>query len=577
MNQQIKRILLMGNPNVGKSVVFSRLTGVHVTISNYPGTTVEYLKGHMLLNGEKIEVIDVPGTYSLSPTCKAEEVATEMIQDGDLIVNVVDATNLERNLFLTLQLIELGHPMVIALNMWDETAHRGITIDPKKLSERLAVPVTPTTAVIGEGISQLVETIAHARSQTVHKRSDNEKWETIGEIAAHAQELEHHHHTFLQRIEDVAIRPISGIIFALFVFFVAFFIIRFIGEGLIGYLFDPLFENLYAPLLSKLSVWLGPGSFVHDVLIGNLVNGQVDFMQSFGVLTTGIYVPLAAVFPYIFSFYLILGIMEDVGYLPRVAVLLDNVMHRMGLHGYAIIPNLLGLGCNVPGILATRVLESKRERFIAATIISIAIPCASLQAMIIGLLGERGFGFVLFVYATLFIVWIVTGLILNKLVKGFSPALFLEVPPLRWPSPRMFLKKFWMRIISFLKEAFPIVICGVLLVSVLYALGVFDWISMVAAPVVRGIWGLPPDAVSAIAIGFLRKDVAVGMLGPLGLTNAQLVTGCTVLAMFFPCIASFTILMKELGLKYFLASIAIMLIAATTVGGLVNLVGQFLF
>jgi len=567
----------MGNPNVGKSVVFSRLTGVHVTISNYPGTTVEYLKGHMLLGGKKIEVVDVPGTYSLSPTCKAEAVATEMISDGDLIINVIDATNLERNLFLTLQLLELGHPMVIALNMWDETAHKGITIDPKKLSEQLKVPVTPTTAVIGEGILQLVETMEHARPQTVQKRSDDDKWRVIGDIAAHTQELEHHHHTFLQRIEDIAIRPISGIIFAILVAIIAFSITRFIGEGLIGYVFDPLFENLYAPLLSKLSVILEPGSFIHSILIGKLVNGGIDFMQSFGVLTTGVYVPLAAVLPYVSAFYLVLGIMEDVGYLPRVAVLLDNVMHRMGLHGYAIIPNLLGLGCNVPGILATRVLESKRERFIAATIISIAVPCAALQAMIIGLLAERGFEYVLFVYGTLFLVWIILGLILNKLVKGFSPALFLEVPPLRWPSPKMFLKKFRMRIISFLKEAFPIVIGGVLLVSVLYAVGLFQWISMIAAPVVNGVWGLPPDAVSAIAIGFLRKDVAVGMLGPLGLTNAQLVTGCTVLAMFFPCIASFAILMKELGTKYFLASIAVMLIAAITVGGLVNLVSHLLF
>lgn len=562
----------MGNPNVGKSALFSRLTGVHVTISNYPGTTVEFAKGYMKFEGEKIEVIDVPGTYTLTPLSKAEEVATEMIRENDLIISVVDSTNLERNLYLTLQLAELGHPMVIALNMWDETAHNGIEIDHVKLAEQLGIPVVPTTAVTGEGIAHLVETLEKANTSTFPQRSDDERWKVIGEVVGNCQRLFHHHHTFLQRLEDVALRPVSGLVIAALVLFASFFITRLIGEGLINFLFDPLFEYSFSPLLAKFSLLLKPGSMIHEILIGNLVDGKIDFMQSFGLLTTGIYIPIAVVLPYITAFYLILGLLEDVGYLPRVAVLLDNVMHRMGLHGYAIIPNLLGLGCNVPGILATRVLESKRERFITCTIISIAIPCAAMQAMIIGLLGARGIQYVILVYFILFVVWIILGLLLNRFVKGFSPSLFIEIPPLRWPVPRLFIKKFRMRLSAFMKEAFPILFAGILVVTALQALGIFDQLARFAAPVVQGIWGLPPDAVVAIIVGFLRKDIAVGMLAPLNLSTAQLVTGCTVLAIFFPCIASFSVLMKELGLKLLTASIAIMIITAIVVGGVVNLV-----
>lgn len=572
MSGPVQRILLMGNPNVGKSVVFSLLTGVHVTISNYPGTTVEFSRGYMLFRGKKIEVIDVPGTYSLSPTSKAEEVATKMIRDGDLIINIVDATNLERNLHLTLQLAERGLPMVIALNMWDETAHRGIDVDHLKLTEQLGIPAVPTVAVTGEGIKPLISELERAEAPKVEKRTEDERWKIIGEIVNNCQKLYHHHHTFLQRLEDVAVRPVSGLALAVLILLASFYITRLIGEGLIGYLFDPIFESAFSPLITKLSHLLKPGSIIHEIVIGKLIDGQIDFMQSFGLLTTGLYVPIAAVLPYVIAFYLVLGFLEDIGYLPRVAVLLDNLMHRMGLHGYAIIPNLLGLGCNVPGILATRVLESKRERFIASTLISIAVPCAALQAMIIGLLGARGMQYVILVYGILLATWITLGVALNHLVKGFSPALFIEVPPLRWPLPRMFFKKFRMRLVAFLKEAFPIVMAGILLISILYAFGIFGRLAKFAAPVVKGIWGLPSEAVSAIIIGFLRKDVAVGMFAPLNLTTAQLVTGCTVLAMFFPCIASFVVLLRELGLKLLSAAVAVMILAAIIVGGIVNLI-----
>jgi len=566
------KILLMGNPNVGKSVVFSRLTGIHVIASNYPGSTVGYTQGSMKIGDETAEVVDVPGTYTLEPTSEAEEIALKMLGTGDMVINVVDATNLERNLNLTLQLLEKGIPTIVALNIWDDVGHRGIHIDLSRLEALLGVPVIPTVAITGQGIKTLVENIPRASSPKFPPRSRDERWVTIGNIIEQVQRVTHRHHTWPERLGDASARPISGGFIALIILVGTFFLVRFIGEGLIGYVFDPLFENLWTPVILQLSGLLGGSGFIHDALIGSMASGEVAYVESFGLLTTGLYVPLAMVLPYIFSFYLMLGLLEDIGYLPRLAILMDTVMHRLGLHGYAIIPTLLGLGCNVPAVLATRILESKRERFIAATLISIAIPCAALQAMIFGLVGERGGQYVAIVYGTLFIVWIILGFILNRLVKGFSPELLIEIPPYRLPLWRALLQKLWMRVYGFLKEAMPIILAAVLVINILYVLGIFDAIANITAPVITGILGLPKEAVVALIIGFLRKDVAIGMLAPLGLSAGQLVTGSVVLAMFFPCIATFVVLLRELGVIGMLKSAAVMVTTALVTGGLLNLI-----
>ncbi len=568
----LRKILLMGNPNVGKSVVFSRLTGVRVIASNYPGTTVGYTQGLTKVGEEVAEVIDVPGTYGLEPTCEAEEIALEMLAAGDVVINVVDATNLERNLNLTLQLLEKGVPMVVALNMWDDAGHRGIHIDLKRLEDLLGVPVIPTVAVTGQGIKELVESIPAARAPRLPPGSHDERWVAIGSIVEQVQQVTHRHHTWLESLEDASVRPFTGITIAVAILVGTFLGIRFIGESLIGYVLDPLFEHLWTPVILFFSDLMGGSGILHEVLLGHIMAGEVNYVESFGLLTTGLYVPFAMVLPYIVSFYLVLGLLEDIGYLPRLAVLMDTIMHRLGLHGYAIIPTLLGLGCNVPAILATRILESKRERFIAATLISIAVPCAALQAMVFGLVGERGIQYVAIVYGTLFLVWVVLGFILNHMIKGFSPELLIEIPPYRIPLWRTVFQKLWLRVHGFLREAIPIILGAVLVMNILYAVGFFDVIVDFTAPVVTGLLGLPKEAVVALAIGFLRKDVAVGMLAPLALTSEQLVVGSVVLAMFFPCIATFVVLLRELGAVGMLKAAAIMVTVALCVGGLLNVI-----
>jgi len=571
----IKKIFLVGNPNVGKSVVFSRLTGVKVLSSNYPGTTVEVSRGFLKIGEGRVEeVVDLPGAYSLEPTSKAEEVVVSLLnqtpKSESIVINIVDSTNLERNLFLTLQLIEAGYSIVVCLNMCDDAGHRGVHINLEKLQELLGVPVISTCAVTGTGIKLLVERMAEAAPRARNKLIHKERWVAIGKIIEEVQHLEHRHHTFREILEDLSVKPLSGMVMACGVIFIAFKVVRFIGESLISRVFDPIFLNLYKPLVERFSLFLGQDGFIHHVLIGGLIDGRIDFKQSMGILTTAPYIEFAMVLPYVISFYFVLSILEDVGYLPRLALLLDNFLHKLGLHGFAIIPVLLGFGCNVPGILATRVLESKRERFIASTLISIGVPCVPLQAMIFGILGQFGGFYVGGIYLVLFSVLLGSGIILNRILKGYSPEFMLEIPPYRIPPLATLLHKLFFRIKGFLFEAVPVILLGVFVINILLYFHLFDYITNIFAPIIQGLFGLPKSAIVALVIGFLRKDVAVGMLMPLGLSVKQLFIATTLLAISFPCIATFMILFKELGVKYLVKATVIMILVGLIVGTILN-------
>jgi len=556
-------------------VVFSRLTGVQVISSNYGGTTVEITRGFLKLGAQEIEVVDLPGTYSLEASSKSEEVAVTILKECPkeecVVVNIVDSTNLERNLYLTLQLIEEGLPVIVALNMCDEAKHHGVSIQVDKLEKILGVPVIPTCAITGLGIKLLLERIAETKPVERQRFSHRQRWQEIGNIIEQVQQLTHRHHTLREILEDASVRPFSGSLIAIGVILSSFEIVRFIGENLIARIADPIFLNLYQPFLVKLSSFLGEESFIHHLLIGDLINGRIDFKQSLGILTTAPYIEFAMVLPYIISFYFVLGLLEDIGILPRLAMLLDNILHHLGLHGFAIIPVLLGLGCNVPGILATRNLESRRERFIAATLISIGVPCVALQAMIFGLLGRFSGWYVTGVYLVLLVIWLVLGIILNHAAKGYSPELLIEIPPYRLPSLSTLWKKLFLRIKGFLIEAAPLVLLGVLIVNVLLYFHWFGFLTGIFAPVIKGLFGLPKEAVVSLVMGLFRKDVAVGMLMPLALTAKQLFITAVLLAISFPCVATFVVFFKELGLKDLIKASLIMLSVALVTGTLLNL------
>ena len=562
---------MMGCPNVGKSVLFSRLTGVNVISSNYPGTTVDFTKGYTRIGGEKFELIDVPGTYSLEPISKAEEVARTMLQEADIIINVVDATHMERNLYLTLEILGMKKPTIIALNLWDEAKHIGIDIDVRQLEKLLGVPVVPTCAITGEGVKALTLKLRAAKqSEQIKPMTEEERWQKIGEIIRKVQVVHHRHHTIWEHIADITVKPATGIPIAMIVIFLIFLFIIQIGNLIIEYLMDPIFYNYYGPWIVEFVTAFYPEGLVHEILIGNSTLESLNFTQSFGLLTTGLYVPFDMVLPFVVTFYIMLSLLEDTGYLPRLAVLVDTGLHKLGLHGSAIVPTILSLGCNVPGALATRIMETEKQRFIAATLMAIAVPCMAQSAMIFGILGKYGMRWILMVYGTLALLYISLGLVLKRIIKGESPELLLEVPPYRKPDPVTLLKKTWTKAYGFLVEAVPFVLLGVFVMNLLYISGVIELLSGLFSPVLTTLLGLPKEAIVALIMGFLRKDIAVGMLLPLGMTPQQLTISCVILSTYFPCVATFVVLLKELGIRDMLKATGLMLIVSLTVGVLMR-------
>jgi ferrous iron transport protein B len=559
----------MGNPNVGKSVIFSRLTGIEVVSANYPGTTIEYTEGRMKL-GEKMAIlIDPPGVYSLEPTSKVEEVTGQILEQGaDVVVNVIDSTNLERNLNLTLQILERGLPTVVALNLWDVATRKGIEIDTAVLAEELGVDVIPTVAVSGQGIYDLVEGIGKAKiPQPVQFESSDQRWARIGEIAEKSQKVLHRHPSLFDRLEDISLKPLTGIPIAFLLLYLSFSLVIEVGETLQLKVTDPLFIA-YSNFITDLVQRYISSELLKEILIGS----SPELLKSFGILTTGLYIPLGIVLPFLIPFYLLLGILEDIGYLPRLSVILDAFMHRIGLHGAAILPCVLGMGCSVPAVLSVRILESAKQRYLAATLMTMAIPCASQSAMIFGILAPYGLRYIFIVYATLFLSFVITGYLLHRFIGGESPEIFLEIPPYRMPNLQALLKKTFIRVREFLKEAVPYIGLGMIIMNFFYLTGLMHLIGEELKPIVSGLLGLPSDAATALIIGFLRKDVGIGMFAPLDMTPVQYVIAAVVLAMYMPCVATFMVMLKELGVSGTAKSVALRLVAALLVGTALNLI-----
>lgn len=574
-----RRILLAGNPNVGKSVVFSRLTGLDVISSNYPGTTVEYASGQAVIAGERFTIVDVPGAYSPQGMNKAEEAAARLLAEDDkaLILNVVDATNLERNLFYTLELASAGVPLLILLNKWDIAARRGVTIDTAELAGRLGARVIPFVATTGEGLAAFKAAIEDFRrgalaAPPAPPADPDERWKLIGRVTAACQKLEHKHTTLTEKLQDITSRPSTGLPFAAGVMLASFFAIRFTGEGLINYALDPLFTGAWLPFITRALGGLADGSFIKVLLFG-LTPAP---MASFGLLTTGLYIPFVTVLPYIVSFYFVLGLLEDIGYLPRLAVLLDSAMHRLGLHGYGTIPLMLGLGCKVPAMMATRVLETRRERIIAAALTLGLAPCMPQTAMILSLLAPYPVKYTLAAFGSVALSGLAASYFLSRLVKGETPELFVEIPPYQAPCCNILARKLYFRVKDFLTEAVPMIAAGVVVINLLEMSGGLAALTDFFGPAVTGLLGLPAKTVSVMTLGFLRKDVSIAMLAPFALPPGAIVVASVFLSLYLPCLGTFMVTLRELGLKdsakVFAANFATALVCAS----LLNLTLRFL-
>ncbi len=568
----MKKIFLIGNPNVGKSLIFCRLTGTDVIISNYPGTTIEFYKGHLKKDNQIIEVVDLPGTYTLQPTNKAEEVVFNILEEVKnknedfVIANVIDATNLERNLNLTFQLIKKRLPMIILLNMWDETKHKGITIDYKKLEEILGITVIPTCARTSEGINEFVSRLNEAKVSNFDY-NEEQKWQKIGEVVSQVQKLTHRHHTFLDRLSEITVKPSTGIPFALFVLISTFVIVRFLGENFTS-LIDNLFNKFYLPFITTAVSKLIPIEFLQKILLGNVT----EPMEGFGVLTTGLYIPLVVVFPYLFSFYLVLSILEDIGYIPRLAVMIDSFLHRLGIHGYASVPVLLGLGCKVPGILALRLLETEKEKFLTSVLLLMIAPCMPQTSMILALSVRYGIKYAVFIFLVLFFVSVITSFILNKVLKGGTTELFVEIPPYRMIDLSLLLKKLYIRMKEFFADAVPLIILGIFIINILDVLGVVKIISERIGVPLSFLLNLPKEISIVLISGFLRKDVSISLLSPFDLTAKQFVVASIFLVLYLPCVSTFFTLVKEQGIKNGLKILVLMLFVAFLISFIVNLI-----
>jgi ferrous iron transport protein B len=635
MTQKKLLIALAGNANVGKSVIFNYLTGLHQHIGNWPGKTVERAEGTLHFKGYTIDIIDLPGIYSLS-TYSLEEIVSRKyitVERPDVVINVVDASVLERNLFFTLQLMELETPMVIALNQVDMAKNKGIQIDLKKLEKLLGAPVVPTVAIKGIGITKLlekaIETIEkgavekHAQArygEEVEERISalmamlsnvqvlyppryvaikllegdeeierevkkidpkivpaakklaeeirslyghtcstvitSERYELAGCIARNAQKLVSPiKPTWGERLHNITTHRVMGYVILasslLLIFYSIFTFGGYTSEGL---------NNLFYGLEPLVKGAVGAG-VVGDVVWGGIIEGIIA--------------GTTIVLPYIVPFYIILYFLENSGYLSRIAFLMDNVMHKMGLHGKAFIPLMLGYGCNVPACLGCKIMETQRERLLAAFVTTL-VPCAARTVIILGLVGKfLGFQWALTLYAFNLIVIFALGRLAFKVVPGEPTALIMEMPDYRLPHAKTILKQTWFRVVEFVKIAFPLIIVGSLALKLAEIAGLLDTLTAVLSPVTVLWLGLPAVAGITLIFGILRKELALIMLATLlGTTNFALVLSpvqmivFTLVAMFYiPCTATIAALVKDFGWKKALFVTVFEIVFAIILGG----------
>ncbi|MFA5338552.1 MAG: ferrous iron transport protein B [Candidatus Omnitrophota bacterium] len=626
-------IVLAGNPNTGKSCLFNQLTTTDAIVSNYPGTTVEILEGKTAIGDKVLHVADLPGIYNLGSSSDDERVATDYIieKKPGVIVNMVDAALLERNLYLTLQLLELQVPMVIALNFYEELEDKGISIDYKNLSALLGVPVVPIDALRGAGIDLLVRTIDAVMSgpadldhynviyddhieraidkiagiveeDDIPKRAaainlleeDDVEWgkaghkekirriidelskehaldlnteiarERHGQAALIAQKVmikgkpKKHFKDFLDRFTT---EPLTGSISLVIVMSVIFFALFTVGNylsDLVGKWFDIIVTNPTAPLIKVI-----PSTILQTTL-------------SWGL--QGVNAGMQIALPYIFVFYLALGALEDTGYLPRMAYLLDRLMHKMHLHGNAIIPMMLGFGCSVPAVLATRILPNKKDRILTSILICM-IPCSARTAVIFGAVGKFiGAGYALLIYGIVLLLIFAVGYILGKFLPGESTGLIMEMPEYRLPQLKNVWKKTWMRVRGFIGIAFPLIIIGSIVLGLLKAYGILEILAKPFSPIINGWLMLPAVAGITLIYGILRKEMALALLFVLGgsssllnfMTPLQIFIFALVVALYFPCIGTLAVLKHEFGWKKSLIISLFTIVLAVTIGGLVG-------
>jgi ferrous iron transport protein B len=591
-----RRIVLVGNPNVGKSALFNALTGLRATVSNYPGTTVEIYRGR--LTGTETEVVDSPGLNSLLPLSEDERVTWDLVrsvrgEDGAVVVQVADAKNLRRALLLTLQLGQLEVPTVLVLNMHDEAEARGIKLDLRGLEEALGIPVRTTVATRGLGIEGVTRALASARAPRNHlplpeevagpalalltgrdappssepaflARYHESLLVHAGAIAGrHATNGETKGTQLSRRLGRVAIHPVWGWPILAAVLLVLYEFVGVFGAGtLVDLMEKRLFHGYVNPWARALFSHV-PWAFPRDLVVGE-----------YGLLTMGLSYGLAIVLPIVLTFFTAFALLEDSGYLPRLAVMSDRVFRLMGLNGKAVLPMVLGLGCDTMATLTTRILPTKKERVLATLLLALGVPCSAQLGVILAMLAAVPFSAALVWFAAVAGVMITVGWLAARVLPGERGDFVIELPPMRLPALSNVLSKTAARVEWYLKEALPLFLVGTLLLFVLDRLKLLDAITRAGEPIVTGVLGLPAEASAAFLIGFLRRDFAATRLFDMsrggGLDVVQLVVAMVTITLFIPCIANVFMIAKERGWKTAGAMAAFIFPLAFAMGGLVR-------
>jgi ferrous iron transport protein B len=588
-------VALVGNPGVGKSLIFNQLTGVGVEVGNYPGSSVGLLSGGSCFQHERVEVLDLPGIYSLEDGAETDALVRRVIDDDAVtaVVAVLDGTRLERNLYLLLQVAEYGRPMVAVVNMIDELARRGTAVDTEQLEALLGVPVLATSAATGQGIDRILPTaVLEARAATVEvpydhhveaalhslvrtfgvdRRTALQALQAIGDdpelletAGAVGEEIGRRHrmsagqiiatnrHNHARTIADTVVssaggavvgidrlltRTIPGVPILIGVLLAMLLFVFLVGGVLEEYIIRAFDIFLLQPLAT---LDLSP-------LLNVVLRSVVLALQS----------GLGIAFPYIFTFFILLALLEDSGYMSRAAFLADRAMHRMGLHGETIIPLVLGFGCNVPAIMGTRLLATRRERIIAAFLITM-VPCSARTVVISGIVASFvGLAAAFSIYLIVLGLVILTGLVLSRVAPGPQLGMVLEMAPLRRPRPDMVLLKSWLRIKEFLYIAMPLLLVSSVILGLLGYFGVIATVETAFASISEGLLGLPAYASTALLFGILRKEMAFETLVVLAgtanlnsvMTDLQLYIFAIVSTLFVPCISTIAVLRRELGTR----------------------------
>lgn len=612
------KVALIGNPSVGKSLIFNQLTGVGVEVSNYPGTTVELKGGRACHQREMIDIVDLPGIYSLDGASEEEELVRTFLEEGnaDAVVVVMDATRLERNLYLLLQVAESGIPMIAVLNMIDEMEKAGLAIDTAILKFQLGIEVLETAASKGKNIEKIIplvrssarpatltvpyDTSVEAAVRTLEKTLGANRTESLWALqgikkeaslfeaaAAITEQIEARHRMTIQQIiaanRHNYARTISERVIRKREAKKRFDLDQMLTSSIPG------IPILVLVLLSTLMFVFVVGAFLEESIVEAFQVALIDPLLAFGLpplvenialsLAVALQAGLGIAFPFVFIFYILLSILEDTGYMTRAAFLADNAMHRIGMHGGAIIPLVLGLGCNVPAVMGLRNLTSRRERVIGAFLITM-VPCSARTVIILGIVAAFvGIMPALSIYLIVLALIIATGLLLSRFTPGEQFGMILEMAPLRLPQARLVIKKSWMRMQEFLFIAMPMLLVGSIFLGVFEYLGITAMFEALIAPFSEGLLGIPPYAATALLFGILRKEMAFEMLAILGgtadlaaiMTSLQLYIFALVSVLFVPCVSTIAVLFREMGGRITAAVTIYTVSLGIVAGALVNL------